>query len=379
MPIRPQQRPTHMAWMTLSLLIVFLVALVGCSGGGSTAIAPADPPVPPPVVADDVRYAGPGSHWAVDLGSDGSFEIALHDSLNSDVVFNVAGSFEKTAAGFVNLTVSQASGDGAPQSGDTAWGLEAPGLAFFLQPDNLHQADADTFISMVTAGQCPNQHMTSVWNTVRARSDLDVSETDADLFGGFSFDPATGAAEVSHRFALDSDLSNLGSSAIGTGRCANGIMSVTDANLYLADNGGAIVHVEPGTEDGTIIFALPAEPIEAVADIDGVYAGIAFSGSEELTDAPVRAFSAQCAAGSCQAELIEVGSGEATGERFGFDLTGTLNVPLPGQLMGSFVDGSDASPIACNVLVREATVLSCVGSAPGDPRSLLNLLLVEQS
>ncbi|MEM7219793.1 MAG: hypothetical protein AAF515_15600 [Pseudomonadota bacterium] len=384
MPTRLQQRSAHMAWMTLALLALLIVSLIGC-GGSTPSLPPADspadppanppanPPAAPPFSGEDARYAGPGSHWEIELGSDGEFQISFQPTLDGEVAMTVGGDYQRTAAGFINMTVAEADGEGAPEPGDTAWGLEAPGLAFFLQP-----TDADGFISMVTAGDCPNEVMNSIWNTVRGRSELDASDADADLFGGFTFDPASGNAVVSHRFALDAEFTDQGPSAIGTGTCEQGLMRVPDANIYLTDNGGAIVHVQPDEDDGSIIFALPSEPIDAVADIDGAYAGIAFSGSEELAEAPTRAFTAQCDAGSCAAELMDVASGETSGETFGVELTGTLNLPLPGQLTGTLVDGADSTPLACNVLVRDATVLSCVGRAPDDPSQLLNLLLVEQ-
>ena len=95
---------TKSRW-SLAALCACTLAVIAACGGSSAPVTPATNPVPPQPTAQ--AYNGPGSKWDVDLVSDGSFQITRRADVNSAVDLTIDGTWTRTAAGFVLMTVER--------------------------------------------------------------------------------------------------------------------------------------------------------------------------------------------------------------------------------------------------------------------------------
>lgn len=351
---------------TGATLIALTLLLGACGGSGGSSSTPPQTPAPA-----DEAYNGPGSKWDATLGADGSFIFTRRANVGAPVDLTVEGSFDRLANGFLELTVAAASGTDAPQPGETAWAVEVPGYALFLKPDD---SPAGNFIAMVDAGACPESDLIANWVTVKSRQDADATRPDQDFFGTFAYDAATTSASLPGRHALSDGFADLGSSDIGPVTCANGIVAVDDAEMFLTANGGALVHTNISQPDeANIIFAMPQASVTAIDELDGAYAGIVFDGS--ATSATVQPATVECAAGLCNGALLD-GVGGAVAAQFTVNLTGTLDQPQPGFVSGTITADNETGNVACTVNsnLGGAQLVSCIGQAPGNTSAMFNLL-----
>jgi hypothetical protein len=320
---------------------------------------------------------GPGSVWDVDL-ADGEFAITKRDGLADPVALTVDGTYADLSTGFKPLTVTSATGADAPEAGDQAWALEIPGYAFFLKP---MEAGSSQIIAMVTAGECPTFDIDANWVIVKQSDSDDATNTGRDYFGTFAFDSDTGVANLPGRYALAGNFAALGPASLTGGQCADGIMEVEDAVMYLTATHGAIVHVNANDEaNSSIIFALPQKSIDGMASLDGEYAGILFDGSMNSGE-EVAPLSFSCTNGLCTGAIIsDVITGEvAPGETATVDLSSSLNVPADGLITGA-VNGDGVGNLACAVdtdaLSTGRRIITCVGQSPGDQTQMFNVIMV---
>ena len=340
--------------------------LIACGGGGSSD--------------DDSAsrdYAGAGSRWDVSLDdSDNTFTITRRINASSGIIMTVNGSFQTLGNGFISMVVSDASGTDAPDPGDTAIGLEVEGYAFFLKP-----LDGDQVIPMISAGNCPTDDINANWVIVKKGSNPDASDPNRDFYGSFAYDTSTDTPSLPAQYSLTHAAYTGGSGIPGNGSCSDGVLEVTDAEMYLTANGGAIVHTNIGTpSDSSIIFALPKKAISNISNASGSYAGLLFDGNDSSGD-QVQPVSVVCdASGSCSGTIInDVAANTLSVETVAINLSGTVDSPTQGFVTGD-IEGS--GNIACmldgNVLGTGKKVMSCVGQSPGDPTDMFNILLVSQ-
>ena len=359
---------------TASIVAATCLIVAACNSSSSK---PTPTPVPPPPAADPVtsiEYNGPGSKWDVSLEDDDTFQITRRPDVNSAIDLTVNGTWTRNAMGFVVLTVDSASGTDAPVQGDTAWAVEAEGYALMLR------TDGDNFIPMVKAGACPTDDMLGNWVIVRKHADADATELDGDYFGSFAFDATTGVASLPAQHALADGFPSIGSSGeLAPGSCADGIMEVDDAVMYLTDNGGAIVHTNLSQpEEASFILALSQKAMTSVASLDAEYAGILFDGSS-AADEQVSAVTLACTSGLCSGALVDDVVAMTTAGTFSIDLFGTTNTPVTGFLTGTVADDmGNTGNLACmvdeDVQGTGQRLLSCVGQSPADNQKMVNLL-----
>ncbi|MFW2405080.1 MAG: hypothetical protein ACN4GT_09945 [Gammaproteobacteria bacterium] len=354
----------------LVLISTVIAVVAGCGGGSGTPASPA-------FVA--LSYNGPGSVWDVDL-LDGEFVITKRESLADPVDLTVNGTYSDLVSGFKLLTVTSSAGVDGPVAGELAWALEIPGYAFFLKPMG---SDSGQIISMVTAGECPTADFDANWVIVKKSHADDATEVDGDYFGTFAFDSASGVASLPGRYALAANFADQGPDTLTGGNCANGLMEVDDAVMYLTTNGGALVHTNVSNDDeSSIIFALPQKSIASMASLDGEYAGILFDGSMASGE-EVAPLSFSCTNGICMGALIsDVVTGQIEiGDTATVDLSGSLNAPATGLITGT-VNGDGVGNLACavdtNALSTGRKIISCVGQSPGDQTKMFNVIMVSK-
>ena len=203
----------------------------GSSDGSSTALqAP---------TGSDRHYAGPGSRWDVRLNGDFTFSIERRATANTPVVLTVTGTYQELDSGFLQLVVSTAQGEDAPDAGQTAWAIEVPGYALFLKPD---ESPFGGFISMIEGGSCPEEDFSANWTVVRpALSSTADSSTVAHL-GGFTYLSASQEVTIERRHSLTAIDGDLGEVDLGEGVCTDGVIATEHAMIYLTAAGGALIH-----------------------------------------------------------------------------------------------------------------------------------------
>jgi len=357
---------------TLSLVagLTLTLGLVNCGGGGSTSTT----------VASDTTnsYTGAGSQWNNSINDTAkTFTITHQPEANESIDFTINGSFEELDSGFKKLTVSTSTGTNAPSVGSVGYGLEIPGYAFFLQPEE----SSGELITMVQGGECPTQDLSGNWVTVKNLHDVntstnvgtpaDVSSATQDSFGTFNWDLANSKLNLPLKYALSNPTVDLNSSESVDINCTNGVAQIPGVTMYLTSNGGVIVHAEHdsgsgnGTTDETVITAFSSETLTAKSDFDGNYAGILLS-SDVSSASSVEALSMVCQSGVCSGDIIDpstnspiVAAGSAT-----LNLTGNINSPSAGFISGTITTKDGIGNMTCMVDTNAASTGKNLMSIP---------------
>lgn len=324
-------------------------------------------------------YNGPGSKWDFNLFEDNTFKITRRETPSAPISLIVNGKYESLSSGFLLLTVTDALGEDAPKEGDKAWALEVPGYALLLKPiDDTN----DQIIPMVTAGVCPTADFAANWVMVKKSDSAAADDADRDFFGEFQYTASSQEANLPSRRALANSFQNGGFQALGSGACTEGLMTVSDGEMYLTVNGGAIVHT--GVDDPTdssFIFALTQKAITDVANLNGDYAGILFDQSSNSGE-QIASVSMSCSAGSCTASVVtDVVSGATSAETVTLTLNGTPDALATGIITGTINSGGSGN-LACmadiNVLGSGKKMVSCVGQSPGDNTKMFNVIFASK-
>lgn len=355
----------------VACMIGVCILLLACSGGGGGSGA-------------GYSYAGPGSAWSVELNDDDSFTISRAPSHGGTPDLNVSGTYERFANGFIELTVSSATGTDAPSPGDKAMAIEAPGFAFLLRPLN----GTGEILPMVTSGACPSSDVTANWMMLTcnngAGQSCDADDTGREFFGVFNYDASAGTVSLPARFAISAGTSQ-GSNSIGTATCSDGVMSVANALMYLTENQGAIVQISPNDHDqAQHVLALPQETI-VQTDLAGTYVGMGF----DKTDNSSFAVSMTINSAGTSASIFQVldtdleaatpGSSVASIAITAVNMVGSA--AADGWLTGTFSSsGEPDRPIYCMTATNLATsgknMMMCIGQSPGVATDFYNLVLV---
>jgi hypothetical protein len=367
--------------MTIKNFLIILSTLalasigVGCDIGGYGGSSGSG--------GDSYAYSGPGSVWAVDLESDGSFFIDKSDTLGGAVTLSVYGTYERFDNGFIELTVWSATGVDAPSPGDMAMAVEVPGFAFMLRPLD----ESSEIIPMVISGDCPSEDVTGNWIMTtcnQSGGSCDATDNSRDLLGTFAYDFEASTASLPSRYAL-ADGSSLGSNDIGSATCTDGIMSVDDALMYLTSNQGAIVQISPSDHDeAQHVLALPQEVI-TLSDLAGDYVGLGFDKTDETSFAVSMTINdAGTSASIFQVddEDLEAGTPGSSVATIAFSAANSISGNSEdGWITGTLsVSGDPDRPIYCmaasNVAGSGKNMLLCIGQSPGDATQFYNLAMV---
>lgn len=365
----------------LILMSLLGFSLVNCGGSSSPSVVNA--------------YNGAGSKWDIVLSSDDTFSITHKVNVSSATDMTIEGSYTTLDSGFLKLTITSAVGTSSdlPSEGDTGYGLEIDGYAFFLQPTE----SAGEVITMIQAGNCPSGDIDGNWITVRnlhninasgQGTSIDVSDVSQDVFGVFSWDNSTNIISLPNQYSLAAPTTDLLRPFSTPVTCTDGIATLDGATMYLTSNGGAIVHTEndngDGTTDESIITAFAAETLVAATDFDGNYAGVLVNSDSSASDA-VQPVSVSCSAGTCTGTVIDPETNAAPASGGGsaiIALTGTLNSPSSGFINGTITIGGSLGAITCMIDTNAAnttkTLISCSGQEASDNTKLFNVLLVSK-
>lgn len=264
------------ALLSSSLLIAALVTAVSCTKSNSSTTA----------ASSTGSYQGAGSRWTTNFLSDNTFEIKKYATATATAAdLTVNGTFTDLTSGFRKLTVTSASGSGAPAAGSAAYGIEVPGFAFFLKP--VDSGDSEPII-MVNSGSCPTSNFNGNWIAGDFENGNNTDDTQ-DAFGtaSFTINGASSSAVVTRRtFVTGGTLTN-SSLSFNSTNCSGGVLDAGGGvSKYLTTAGAALVHTSASK-----IFAAPAGSSDvtqsAIAD---TYSGIAFdsSGSVGSKQTPIK-------------------------------------------------------------------------------------------
>ena len=349
-----------------NILAIFtaIAVLTSCSSDDGTATA----------TDASYSYAGPGSNW--EFTYTGS-TFQLKEAVAS---LEVNGSIETLASGFKKLTVTSASGTGAPSAGDAAYGLDVPGVVFLLKP----LAANSEIIPMVVSGSCPSGDSTMNWVMTKVDDGADAASSTQEAVGTAKFNASSGG--LLSKTALDN--SNI-TSGVGEGTlsfsCDAGKGTVTgQAEMYLTAAGGAIVRTfggdgsAGGTDDG-IILAMPGAQSISSGAADGDFVGLAFTSNETY---PIKA---TLSGSAISVQQIDPDTGNNAGS-----VSDTVNIaafdsPSTGFVRGS-LQSSANQKIMCTVNTNVASsgksVIFCAGmdgdGAGGTADKLFNALLISK-
>ncbi|NKC01763.1 MAG: hypothetical protein GKR90_25140 [Pseudomonadales bacterium] len=360
--------------MKIRMFCASVIALicVACGGGSSSSSSDVANPVGQDPASTPTRYSGPGSRWDVVLNPDSSFTIERRESMTAPVSLTVNGVYSEQANGFMSLVVSDATGDGAPSAGAEAWGIEIPGFAYFLKP----AGSSSEFISMVMAGECPTNDFVGNWIIMKSRDDADATDADQEFFGVFSYDIETGQASLPAQHALVDGFPGGVNVDLDQGVCAEGMMQVDDAEMYLTRSGGALVHTNVDSDsESSIIFAMPQATLPAISDLDNEYAGLIFGSAGDTIQPVVVA----CAAGLCTADVLDDVELGTSIDQLQINLVGTLDFPDPGVITGTIERGGLQGNLACmantSLAANAPVMLTCVAQDPDNPSERINVIL----
>lgn len=340
----------------LLILLVFLALAFSCAKEEDSESS-----------SSGYNYAGPGSNWSANI-SGSSFTIK-----EADANLEITGSVETLSSGFKKLTVTSASGTGAPSAGAQAYGLDVPGTVFLLKP---LEANSE-IIPMVASGNCPTSTLSLNWIVTKMDSDADADSPTQDALGTASFTGSTGTLPFQYSLTGATVGTNV---SLGSFTCSNGKATVSDAEMYLTQAGGAIVRTgystpNDETDDG-IILAMPGVSVSS-GDADGNYAGLVFTSGDTY---PVKA----TVSGSTVAvQQIDPDTGNNAGSISDTVNIASFNSPNTGFVAGSLQSDSNKK-VMCNVNTNVnssgKSIIFCSGmdSTGGANDTLFAVLLISK-
>ena len=363
--------------LTVLLTGLFVSTFAACGGGSGTGSTSSSSSTGGGATTT-TRYNGPGSKWDFEFSSDGTFDISKRANASSPVLFSVDGTWVTTSRGFKLLTVTAVSGTGGPSVGDVAWAVDVPGYALLLKPI---ESGSDQVIPMVAAGACPTADQNANWVIVKKANASDATDASRDFFGTFSWNAGASTATLPMRRALDNSFTDQGANGLGAVTCTNGLASVSDAQMYLTNNGGAIVHTQINNpNDASFIFALGQKAITNVTNFDGTYAGMIFDGNYASGNRVIPA-TMSCTGGTCTGSLLAgPQDGSAASDPWTLTLSGTVDGLGNGLITGTIRDdtssntGNAACMVDVDVLGAGGKIISCVVQSPGDNTKMGNAI-----
>lgn len=248
-------------------------------------------------------FAGPGSDWSIDV-VDSNF--TLKESTNS---VEAKGTYEKLSSGFLKLTVSEATGTGAPAADTTTLALHLPDFMFLMQPFSGSQ-----LIPMVVSGVCPTGGIIHNFVALKA-NDPDI----VGHYGALHWDVNSSTVEVDGSFSGGNTSTNNGpdtlSSTMAQSNCSEGTATQGDLTMYLSHSGGSIINSNTtDTTQAHYMFGMESEPLDNWSDLDGEWYGLVFDGRLTPEVIPVKAtISSTGSDASAALTAIDPETGNASG------------------------------------------------------------------
>lgn len=254
-----RKKMTYLGGLTLGALCV--LGLKGCGGDEARSTTSG--------------YQGLGSKWTASFDSSAStFAITYDSDSDGTAEMEVNGTYVEHDNKFRTLTVTSASGTGAPNVNATALGLEIPGFAFFLKP---LEAGSEPIV-MVASGTCPTDDFISNWIIAKYQEPDSTPTANTDAWGTATFDLSAATASIAqYKFG---DGASLGSGGINLDSCTDGTYTFSEESgsgtMYATANGGMLVN--PGSG---IIFAAPQLASDPTStNWNGTYSGLVFASDE---------------------------------------------------------------------------------------------------
>ncbi len=359
-------------------LIAAITLVASCGEEETTsAAAVADAPAGPVAVAPMSSYGGPGSNWAYNLFEDGTFEVTRSAAMGLANDLTVSGSYEVTAAGFLQMTVESTNGDSAPATGEILWAVELSNGTALLSPTGTY---SDQMIPMVQGGTCVDGDIGGNWITVRARPDGNATSPSGNYFGAFNYSNSTVTSTLSSGHALTDGFPAQESVSLGQGYCRNGVINTQNSDIYVATTGSAVANAFATDADGGFfVMASPKATIGSVAEFDGSYIGVA-SDDGIATNDKVTPVAVTCSSGICSVDRVtDINTGATAGQPYTLDLFGTMHEPSSGFATGQINVGGSVGNVACainsNVDGTGQRTISCAGQSPTSGYRLFNLIL----
>ncbi len=354
------------------------VLVSGCNDSGGSAGA--------------TSYQGAGSRWDATFRSDGSCTIS-ESTENATLNCNHAD----LASGLKKITFTSVSGASGPRAGDVTYGLEVPGYAMVVHPD-------DELIPMVAAGECPTpanegRKANSVYIEVERESGVDFST--ASLFGQIELNNIAGNASSS---TLDTKLyQNEQTGALteppqapsGLTCQLGAVENFADASggggnpvtvdAYLTATGGLIVRVElpqvSGATDSERVFALPTgNGLTNIAAANGDYIGLVFKGGDgtghEVMYVAASAVNGTWTLNEIDPETGAKKAGGMTGDQFSLtsNAKDAQNAPIDSLWTGTLTVGPSTNigcAIDANANNTGKLFMACSGVEPGSANKRL--------
>ena len=261
-------------------LVPLMAGLAGILWFGSCQPVASTPGGSSTVPGTAGTYQGAGSRWNATFTTT-TFVLEKFPTVTSTSAdLTVNGTYTEFTTGFRKLTVTSATGSGAPAAGAQAYGFEVPGFAFFLKPIGSSTSEP---IIMLNAGACPGgTGFNANWIIAKFDPGMTLDDT-KDNFGSAVFNtttPASSDATINKLSAVTA--SSLGSSAISFDHttCASGKLTFNSGNtvdMFFTTNGGALVHSSNGGSSDNTIFAAPKHTGAVTqSEIAATYSGILF-------------------------------------------------------------------------------------------------------
>jgi hypothetical protein len=328
-------------------------ALLSCGGGATNTVS-----------GRDGSYRGMGSTWTATFTAAGAFTISYDQNDDGDTgdatEFTVSGTYIEYTNRFRKLTVTSASGAGAPSVGEQAYGLEIPGFAFFLKPIGTAHGDQPP-IPMLVTGTCPTAAFNANWMKVDYASNPGDSD---EGFGSASFSFASGNFTPTiepREFGTGNTTTSNGASP---GTCSNGVLTLGGgATMLLTQNGGALVRAGAGE----IIFAAPQRSSAwSASQSNGTYSGlVAFDQGATTQVEPAEITLSGTGGTGKRITDVESGAVETDGGVTFSNLTAVGSKGLfRGQLATNGGSPVSGLPLNCtSASVAGETLLACTGAA----------------
>ena len=342
-----------------------MTMIASCGGGSNTE------------EVINTEYNGIGSNWSATFNSDNTCSLT-----ESTASISVNCNYEDVASGFRKVTVTSASGSGAPSAGDVLYSLNIPGYAFVFKPTS-----GDSIVPMVSAGNCPAAPLSSNYVMVQGKTNnVGDAFTNWGVFGVLNQTAITGNQQ-SGTYNLDidryqADGTSLGNSDAGVLSCSSGITNYSNAGTtvraYLTSGSGMVIEVRADTGRYERHFSLAQETaFSDITAVDGNYSGYMFTGNGDSGHV-VTSVVASIANGSISVAEINPGTNAVGSSVAGLSLSLMGN---NGEMQGTVTTVDGASGIGCAVDIDAGgstkNFIACSGMQPGtSDQSLLGLMLI---
>lgn len=321
--------------------------------------------------AGGTSYAGPGSNWNATLNTDRTFVIT-----ESTAGLTVNGTYAELSTGYLRLTVTSATGGGAPSPGDQAIALYIPGYVFLLKP----LGDGSPIIPMVPTGECPSSNLGLNWILTSTTSD--VTSPTQESFGVFQYTASTNSAALPSKYNITDGA--LGAGTIGTYSCSAGVGSVGGGvTMYFNPAGGAVVKNTGGGSE--VILAMKQSTIVSTTALNGNYSGLVFMNDAGGDDVKPITGSFTNGTGSF-AILTDLDTGATSPTETATITLGAADTPSAGFVGGNLAVTADATnPMKCMVTLDANSsgkdIIFCLGQEPGTGavgNNVYTLMLVQR-